>query len=1062
MNISFLREFIVSVPAHCETDSLMGAWHDFQRFQTEQMVIVNSQRQPMGILRLSRFVAQLDLAQLNLEPSLSTVLHQLDPIAIYSVDTPVSQLSSQIPQLGEQAIGLVNASGQYVGLLDHLGLLRHWAKQGGSPMGRSSASRKRSQPADQPAKPLDSLIPDPLIDILERLPLSLMLQTSAGRVITQNQAWRQQVGAIQHPQRIRRAAARVLEAPLACETSDRTQTFTPSMVADLPFAQSTTHPSRSKSMPQQLANLCHYGPEPNTCVCVSQMKNGQDRVWQFFKIPMGFLPSRCHHWQEGLHQDGLMPFKLASLKFNPDPNWRSLIQTETLWLVLAQDITEQQQVAKELAARNADLIQLNRLKDEFLACISHELKTPLTAVLGMSSLLKDQMLGELNDRQLHYAQLIYRSGRHLIAIINSILDLTRAETGQLDLTVESVHLPTVCQQAYEQAQQQQIVESSSDTASVVRDSERQFHLEIQPGLQQILADELRLRQMLSNLLSNAIKFSRPQDEIGLRVESWEGWIAFTVWDQGVGIPADKQHRIFQKFQQVEHPLTRQFRGTGLGLVLTQQLAHLHGGDVSFTSIPGQGSQFTLLLPPAPPQALKPSDPQRLPTTAATEPRNRLVLLIEAQAEALAARLEQLDEIGYRAVIARSGTEGIEKARRLQPAAILLNPRLPLLSGWDVLTLLKSDPATQEIPIIVTSVRVERNQAYQNGAERFLSLPVDTGLLQHCLAQLVHPLEPDLPDTLVDLTVLHLYEGTPSFTLIADQSAVTQGLNRLLYPYHCRVLEVDDLEQADLLARVWKPDVVLIDRLETDPGIFMQQLSQTSYLAGLPLITFSTVLTEAANQIPGLAVFPYLAHPDLTQPAAFADAAASGQQPDVTQLVQVIQLAAGIHWIPQILIVDAASLAPNPMADTVRPPVQALMQYLQTAGFRSTASQDWSQLQQKLQRFGIDLLLLCVSGQESQAQIERMVQMLQQLPHRPIVLVWSYQLPLHAGSESGQMPSSPQEQAATTSQSEIVPFAVLGLDDPLRGWQPIATRIMPPDTPILELLSQINQLLHDRS
>ncbi len=798
--------------------------------------------------------------------------------------------------------------------------------------------------------------------------------------------------------------------------------------------------------PELQSGVCQLGPEPNTCICVCPMKNGQDRVWQFVKVPMGSLPnSSWINWTVKpveAQQEPPRPFKLASLKFSPDPEWRSFIETETLWLVLAQDMTEQQQVAKELAARNADLVQLNRLKDEFLACISHELKTPLTAVLGMSSLLKDQLLGDLNERQFHYAQLIYRSGRHLIAIINNILDLTRIETGQLELLVEQVHIPAICQYAYENAQQQQVVESSAEEEALALQSRRQFQLDIQPGLQYMQADELRLRQILTNLLSNAIKFTQPEDEIGLQVEDWDGWIAFTVWDQGIGIPADKQHLIFQKFQQLENPLTRQFHGTGLGLVLTQRLARLHGGDVSFTSIPGSGSRFTLLLPPVPPQgsdlSLSPRSPSthRLQYSAKSQPiskpqysstvteRSRLILLMEAEANHLEERLDQLVELGYRAVIARSGTEAIEKARRLQPAAILLNPRLPLLSGWDVLTLLKADDSTRDIPIVITSIRVDRDQAYRNGADSFLSLPIDIGALQYCLDQLIHPIEPELTDAIVDLTVLHLYEGNPSFTLISAQS-VDQGLNRLLYPYHCRVLEVDDLDQADLLAGVWKPDVVLIDRIQTDPEQFMQQLSQAPYLANLPLITVTAEITQAANRFSSLAVFPYL--------AAIATPEAS-IQPNVMELVQVIQLAAGIHWIPQIVIVDCASIDPQVMIPDVKPPMQALTQYLQTAGFRSTVCNDWQKLQQKLHHPGVDLLLLCVTGTESAQMVEQIGHTLQQLSHRPLILIWHY----HTDTAA-----EPASDAA---------FVQL---------QPIVTDVLPTTASILDLLARIKQLLNLR-
>jgi signal transduction histidine kinase/DNA-binding response OmpR family regulator len=810
---------------------------------------------------------------------------------------------------------------------------------------------------------------------------------------------------MQHPQQIRQSAARILEATLSCQTNVnpspvelRTRTQTSLRELEQTPA-SPDHPQLPDSLSAAMQGSCQLGTEPNACVCVCRMKQGQDRVWQFIKVPMGQSTaiSTWNSFTPSESTEPLSPFKLASLNFSPDPNWRDLMQTETLWLIVAQDVTEQQQVAKELAAKNADLIQLNRLKDEFLDCISHELKTPLTAVLGMSSLLKDQLLGNLNERQAHYAQLIYRSGRHLVAIVNNILDLTRIETGQLELLLEDVHIPSLCQQAYDQAQQQLLIETNAAPTTPLQ-SELRFQLQVQPELQEVVADELRLRQMLVNLLSNAIKFTEPDGEIGLQVEAWEGWIAFTVWDTGIGIPAEKQHLIFQKFQQLEQPLTRQFHGTGLGLVLTQRLARLHGGDISFTSVTGQGSRFTLLLPPAPPQ-VSPADLVDRPDHPAN--CNRLVLLVEADPERLEQRFDQLTQIGHRVIVARSGTEAVEKARRLQPTVILLNPLLPLLSGWDVLTLLKADQTTRSIPIVVTALRVEKDAAYHNGAEAFLSLPISTEALQRCLERFIQPTQPEARPV-SDLTVLHLHDGTPSLTLVSSQ-------------HHCRVLEVDDLEQADLLAKVWHPDVVLIDQIRTDPHTFMRQLSQSSSLSNLPLITLSTELTQAANQISELTVFPYL----------------SGETTPVTELMRTMQIAVGVSRVPRILIVDCAAItfAQQAAPSITCPPVRALVQYMQTAGFHCAIDTDWVSIQQQLQHQGVDLLLLCVSFTESAATVTEIINALQQLPQLPI-LVWNYQ------------PSAAVSPAAAAQ------------------WRPVATEILPAES-ILELLSHINRTLAGR-
>lgn len=1090
MDISFLREFIVSVPTCVTTEPLAQVWRSFQQLGSDQIVVIDPQKAPVGLLKLGSFVAWLNAAQSGEAEAARLTDHPglLESVLIMPQHWGIDQIQSHLVDIGQRPVALVDDAGRYQGLLDRLRFLQHLAMQRREPL---------PSIADRPDLEPEQILLDPLIDLLERLPIPLMLQTTAGRVVTQNLAWRQRVGAIENPNHIRRAAARLLEtsglerpSSFSAVQSERVEAG-----ASLPgTAAKGANPwlsASTKLATPYRTGACRLGGEPDTCICVCGMKNGPDRVWQFVKIPMG--TSAAQVWpavRGGLSRDladepsgsysfgggyaaeaaGSAPFRLASLKFNPDPDWRSLMQTETLWLVLAQDVTEQQQVAKELAARNADLIQLNRLKDEFLACISHELKTPLTAVLGMSSLLKDQLLGELNERQSRYARLIHQSGRRLIAIINNILDLTRIETGQLELTLEPVSIQSVCTRAYEQARQLQAMELEAELPSESSPPPLPFHLEIQPGLHQLIADELRLRQMLTNLLSNAIKFTEVGGEIGLRVEAWEGWIAFTVWDTGIGIPADKQHLIFQKFQQLENPMTRQFHGTGLGLVLTQRLARSHGGDITFTSVEGEGSQFTLLLPPCPPQASATAFTEDVTGTPANTPseRNRLVLIVDADPIHVEETTLLLLELNYRVAIARSGTEALEKVRRLQPAAVLLNPSLPLLSGWDVLTLLKADEATQEIPVIVTAVRVEKEQAQQNGADAFLSLPIRADALQRCLERLINPLLVESANPLSDLTVLHLYDGTPSFTLVSIEHPVAQGLNRLLHPHHCRVLEVDDLEQADLLARVWKPDLVLLDAIQsaaTTPAEYLHQLSQCPYLAELPIITLTPDMTQAAHQIPGLTVFPCL--------ATTSTAEMSSPAPDPVALVQVMQVAAGMNWSPQILIGDLFALdshgspsAGLPSTHGVRPPIQALVNYLQTAGLHSTLAESWHTIQQKLQHHRVDVLLLCSPPTPPEDWMANIRGALAPLEHKPAVLVWQYQ-PAPTVVDS----SKPASEAEAVSGQVPQSTPLLTTKPPAEGnqgaresgadvWE-TSVQVLPPSVSVLELLAQINQILTQR-
>src|SRR4028118_2200 len=761
-------------------------------------------------------------------------------------------------------------------------------------------------------------------------------------------------------------------------------------------------------------------------------QKSQERVFSFVKMPLLPLVNERE--------------KVTQLeKFQPSPQ---NYLTSDLWLVLAQDTTEQQQVAQELTAKNAELLQLNRLKDEFLACISHELKTPLTAVLGLSSLLKDQALGALNERQVRYARLIYQSGRQLMTVVNDILDLTRMETGQLELTLEPVHIQNVCDRAYSQVRQ---FHSEKDPQEEEFTPETQFSLEIEPGLEMLVADELRLRQMLVHLLSNAFKFTDPGGEIGLRVNRWEGWIAFTLWDTGIGIPPEKQHLIFQKFQQLEQPRTRRFEGTGLGLVLTQRLARLHGGDISFISAENQGSQFTLLLPPNPPgnsseefpappsaesELLKP--PYQTPIANS---RSRLVLIVEAVPKYIEDLTNVLSGLGYQVIVARSGTEALEKARRFSPEAIFLNPLLPLLSGWDVLTLLKSDPDTRSIPAIVTATRGEKERASVNRAEGFLSLPVEEPALRRLLADLIGHSNASTAKARSSLTVLWL----------SPQNSSSQGSALLLNPNYCRVLEADDLGQAELVARIWRPDVIVLDGTSQlqNPSAFIEQLSRSRNLGALPLVTLDPTTTQLANQVKKLSVFPCLAT------LGPEDSETSGPGLVASALWQVIQVAAGMSWKPSILFADISSLPdlhrtaggnpteelenrdrptnpeiPLPNSQFSTPNFKALIQYIQTAGFRGSIARSWKEVLQQLQYQSVDLVLLCLpdAPSESPAMLQALSNLRQMAVKRPI-LVWDY-------------------RSAVNSESEAIDFLL----------QEVSAKILPSSLSAAQLLDKIQQTL----
>jgi signal transduction histidine kinase/CheY-like chemotaxis protein len=833
-NTLTLNHFSQPVPVCEQTANLETVLTTLQSGQHEMMVVVDQHKRPLGAIYCRVLISHLvDHWQRTQVPQIESLIFNLRslmlPLATLKEKMSVDEflaLSSDKPKSNGSTYALVNEKGAFVGLLNSWSLLKSfWV----------NAEKPASDLPEWSSNRLNQF----LQEFIEQFPLPIMLHNEQNQVIYQNHKWLEQIGnAIlmgnMSVSPLSLKAGTSLNSPLSHywwnSLPDPLSKIQAECLKESESLVAQFAPTFSKiAVEESVVQLAEQ-----VAIASTEASSNTDKIiWQFSKIPLHFS-DKC-------------PKSSPNLGSNP------------LWLVLATDVTQQQQCSLELASKNADLVYLNRLKDEFLACISHELKSPLTAVVGLSSLLKEQKIGELNSRQAHYAELIYKSGRQLMTLVNDLLDLTRLETGQLKLNPTVVKIQRACQRAYESLQDKY----------KGKDDHINFSLDIEPDLEQLVIDELRLQQMLIHLLDNAIKFTPEGGEIGIRVSRWENWVAFTVWDTGIGIPEEFQHLIFQKFQQLESPLTRQFEGTGLGLVLTQRLAKAHGGDISFISKGGQGSQFTLLLPPHP--LPKEDDTQRNSTLTQSCP---IILVVESSARLINEITEQLTDLGYQVVIARTGTEALEKARQIRPHRIFLNPLLPLLSGWDVLTLLKSDPRTSNIKVIVTALGEHQIYSEQKGADGFVAFPVEKKSLQSILEQLALK----TASFLKNVTILRLYPQAkpthfePSFHQTALDLLFSSQFSELNY----RLLEADSLEQAEIMASVWKVDVVILDDLMTeDPIAYLTALSQCETISKIPLITLDATVTAAANHINNLFVFPCLIPKSENQ---------------VKQLLQVIQIA----------------------------------------------------------------------------------------------------------------------------------------------------------------------------
>jgi PAS domain S-box-containing protein len=398
----------------------------------------------------------------------------------------------------------------------------------------------------------------------------------------------------------------------------------------------------------------------------------------------------------------------------------------------------------ELRAANDELARAVRLKDEFLAGMSHELRTPLNAILGRAEMLREAFYGPLTDRQETTVAVIEESGRHLLSLINDVLDLAKIRSGAAELDINTVGVAGLCQSA---------VRMISQTAALKRIS---VHLEVDPNVSQVRGDARRLAQILINLLSNAVKFTGPGGQVGITVcgDPERAEVVFTVWDTGIGIAPEDLPRLFQPFTQLDSRLSREYEGTGLGLALVKQLATLHGGSVAVISKPTVGSRFSVTLPWGLPQLG--AEPAAASQWLATAPASgagqsntgALVLLTEDNESNSAFVCDYLHLLGYQVVVARSGTEALARAIELRPALILMDIQLPDMDGLEVTRRIRAHGDIAATPIVaVTALAMpgDRERCLQAGADDYVSKPISLRALRAAIStQLERRLAAPLP------------------------------------------------------------------------------------------------------------------------------------------------------------------------------------------------------------------------------------------------------------------------------------------------------------------------------
>ncbi len=472
------------------------------------------------------------------------------------------------------------------------------------------------------------------------------------------------------------------------------------------------------------------------------------------------------------------------------------------------------------------MVRANQLKSQFLASMSHELRTPLNAIIGFSELIAEGRGGTLSDKQLRFVEHIRNGGRHLLQLINDILDLSKIEAGRLDLQEEDFHLHGIV----------------PEVLSLIRPSAMAKRIELtEPGTDfAVHGDRLRVKQILFNLLllSNAVKFTPEDGTISLATKLLEGFVHIYVQDSGVGISPKDQAVVFDEFRQVGETTRGIKEGTGLGLAIAKRLVEMHGGKIWLESVPGKGSRFTFTLPAATivsDQSKKTPPPQ----TALRESRiTPSILVVDDDFVTQELIRTYLEESGYQVDIAGSANEAIEKARSNPLDAITLDLLMPQGGGMQVLYELKFYPETASIPVVVVSIMDERRRGVAFGTAEYTVKPVSKRTL-------LSALEKHLPRVRTHAPVVLVVDDD-----LATQNLVSEILQTVDYSTVCAS---NGLAALELLSGK-DFDAIVLDLLmpEMDGFSVIERLQQEERLREVPIFvltgkTLSSAESELLNR-----------------------------------------------------------------------------------------------------------------------------------------------------------------------------------------------------------------------
>jgi PAS domain S-box-containing protein len=516
----------------------------------------------------------------------------------------------------------------------------------------------------------------------------------------------------------------------------------------------------------------------------------------------------------------------------------------------ARDVTELKRYEQTLQQKNAELQDASRMKSEFLANMSHELRTPLNAIIGFSEVLRDGLLGEMTAQQRTFIGDIFSSGKHLLSLINDILDLSKIEAGKMMLDIEPVPVTSL------------FVNSLSIIREKAASRRVRLVMDAAEDLGSINADARKVKQIVYNLLSNAVKFTVEGGHVALRASRvaraevgqlsgpWAGrtfpladnefteFLAISVTDSGIGVSPDGLEQLFKPFTQIDSGLARKYEGTGLGLAMVKLLVELHGGAVAVESAVGEGSRFTFWLP------LRATDEEADVVTARVPPPPRvnasvgapIALVVEDDLKSAELIRVQLEAEGFSVLHAASAEAALVLATKQPLSLITLDIMLPNMDGWDLLRCLKEAPSLMEIPVVIISIVADRTKGLALGAADVMSKPLSRQELCGSLVELGL-----FPRTMSDkLRVLVVDDDPSAVELVAVR----------IQDLHAAVFRAYGGREAIDIARRELPDLIVLDLMmpEVDGFEVVTALHERPETACIPILVVTATQVTAADRV----------------------------------------------------------------------------------------------------------------------------------------------------------------------------------------------------------------------